>query len=152
MIPSHGLRGASLQGRVDELVDRVRPVFEARPEIVCGYVFGSLVRGRGGPLSDLDLAVWRDPRTVPAESGWQTYWGDLHAELVHAARLRDDQVDLVILNDVRNPLLAHRATWHGRRIFCRDDDERVRAETGILLRFLDAEPLRRLNETRTLAR
>lgn len=138
-------RRASLQDRVEELIQRVQPVFEARSEILCGYLFGSLARGSGGPLSDLDLAIWREPAYVPIESGWQTYWGDLHAELVHAAGLSDDQVDLVILNEVRNPLLAHRATWHGRRIFCRDEQARVHAETAILRQFLDTEYLRRLN-------
>lgn len=129
--------------RVDELIARVVPVFESRREILCGYLFGSLAHDRGGPLSDLDLAVWRAPGYQPLEMGWQTYWGDLHAELIHAAHLKDDELDLVVLNSLKNVVLAHRATWHGKLIFCRDHVARVRAETGILRRFLDTAALRR---------
>lgn len=136
-------RHARVDDRVDDLVDRLKVVWETHPEVASAYLFGSLAHGRGGPLSDMDLAVLRDPSFVPVESGWQTYWGDLHAELVHAAGLGDDQLDLVILNTVRNPLLAHRATWHGRLIFCRDHHARVGFETEILRRFLDTEYLRR---------
>lgn len=138
-------RHVGVHDRVDDLLDRLKPVWETHPEIVCAYLFGSLAHGRGGPLSDMDTAVLRDPSFVPVESGWQTYWGDLHAELVHAAGLGDDQLDLVILNTVRNPLLAHRATWHGRLIFCRDHQARVRVETEILRRFLDTAYLRRFH-------
>lgn len=140
-------RNARVHDRVDDLLDRVKPVWEIHPEILCAYLFGSLAHGRGGPLSDLDLAVLRESSFVPVESGWQTYWGDLHAELVHAAGLGDHQLDLVILNTVRNPLLAHRATWHGRLIFCRDHPARVRVETEILRRFLDTDCLRRFYAT-----
>lgn len=129
---------------LDELISRALPVFEARPEIVSAYLFGSQARGDAGPTSDLDLAIFRQPSFVPSESGWQTYWGDLHAELVRALCLGDDDVDLVVLNDVKNPSVAHRATWRGRLIYCRDHVTRVRLETAVLWRYLDAAPLRRL--------
>lgn len=135
---------AEWAGKTAELVERARRVFERHPEIVAGYLFGSLAHGRAGPLSDVDLAVHRSADFRVAESGWQTYRGDLHAELVHELGLRDDQVDLVVLEEITSSLLAHRATWGGRLIFCRDERVRVKLDARILLEYLDAAPLRRL--------
>jgi hypothetical protein len=53
-------------------------------------------------------------------------------------------VDLVVLNDVTSSLLAHRATWGGRLIHCRDHRARVAFETRILQQYLDGAPLRRI--------
>lgn len=127
-----------------ELVERARTVFERHPEIISAYLFGSQAQHRAGPLSDVDFAIHRDPAYRSVEEGWRTYWGDLHGELVHALGLKDDDVDLVILNDVKSSLLAHRATWCGRLISCRNHRARVAAETAILQRYLDAAPLRRI--------
>ena len=128
--------------RTEEFVEKARVVFERHPEVSCAYLFGSLAHRRGGALSDIDLAIYRDPAYRPVESGWYTYWGELHSELVRELGLRDDDVDLVILNDVKSSLLAHRATWKGRLILCRDPRSRVALETGILRQYLDAAPLR----------
>jgi predicted nucleotidyltransferase len=41
--------------------------FEAQPDVVAGYLFGSQARGQGGPLSDVDVAVWLDPSSTRRE-------------------------------------------------------------------------------------
>lgn len=130
--------------RVEELIQRARDVFAHRPEILSAYLFGSLAHDLAGPMSDVDLAIQRDPEFKEVESGWRTYWGDLHADLVQALGLADDQLDLVILDARTSSLLAHRATWRGRLIHCRDHRARVVLETRILQTYLDTAPLRRL--------
>ncbi|MBI4863381.1 MAG: nucleotidyltransferase domain-containing protein [Candidatus Riflebacteria bacterium] len=132
--------------RLEQLLDQARALFAARHEIVCAYAFGSRIRGTSSGLSDLDLAVLTDRHGGSPEKGWQTYWGDLHARLVKQLALRDDDLDLLILDEVKDPVIRHRATWCGRLIFCRDHEARVRFETRVLLRYLDTAYLRKVQE------
>lgn len=121
---------------------KLRPVFEAHPEIVCAYLFGSRARGTARPASDVDISVWRAPGCIEPEEPWRTCWGDLHHELATALGEPPDRVDLVLLDRVSDPLLRHRATWMGRRLFCRDDAARVALETAVLVAFMDTQHLR----------
>jgi predicted nucleotidyltransferase len=121
-------------------------VFDRREEILCAYLFGSRARGTAGPASDVDIAVLRRPGNYASGLTWQTYWGDLHAELCAALGIPADRLDVVLLDELRDTLLAHRATWFGRRIFCRDEIARVRHEARVLIRFLDTGPLRKIQE------
>lgn len=90
--------------------ERVRPLFEARPDVVCAWAFGSARHGRVRPGADLDVAVlWAAPPGLDELA-------DLRADL--QKRLEHDDVDLVVLNRAR-PILAFEAV-SGRRLFCRD--------------------------------
>lgn len=128
---------------LEAIVDRLDRFCETRSDILCAWVFGSRARGSAGPASDIDVAILRKP-DEPAPAGpWGSSWGELHRDLVRALGVGDDDVDLVFPDRVRSVILAHRATWHGRLVFCRDHRARVRLLTAIALRFLDAAPLRR---------
>jgi len=55
----------------------------------------------------------------------------------------EEQVDLVVLNKA-SPLLAHEVVRNGKLVFCRDPDRRVAFETDAFRRYVDTEPLRRI--------
>jgi len=108
-----------------------------RPPVVSALLFGSQATGRAGPLSDIDLAVWLNPTSEPAQRD------RCQLELMSAAAraLGTDEVHVVVLNDA-TPLLRHRAMRDGVRLVDRDRGLRVRLETRALLEYLDTAPLR----------
>ena len=108
-----------------------------REGVVAAMLVGSQARGRAGPLSDVDIAVWREPNLdVRARFHLQL---DLARDAGRA--LHTDEIDVVLLNDAP-PLMRHRAIRDGKRLVERDHDERVRLETRAILDYLDTEPLR----------
>jgi predicted nucleotidyltransferase len=120
---------------VTELEDRLRAALERHPEVLVAYLFGSAVRGRPGPLSDVDVAV------LLAEGGHRTGRRlDLIGDLAAAAGT--DEIDLVVLNEAPNEL-AFRVIRDGRVLLCRDERARVRHRARTILEYLDLEPLRR---------
>jgi predicted nucleotidyltransferase len=143
-------RGLAMRGRnhrpipdVQTIIARVREACESRPEVLCAWLFGSQATGAAGALSDIDVAILaRRPDSWPEDAALP-YWAGLHAALVHALGVGDDDVDLVFPDEVASPLLAHRATWGGRVVHCRDHRARVDVQCRILRRYLDAAPLRR---------
>jgi predicted nucleotidyltransferase len=105
--------------------------------VVAAMLIGSQARGTAGPLSDIDIAVWRDPG-LDSRARF-----DLQLVLVDSAAraLSTDEIDVVLLNDAP-PLMCHRAIRDGKRLVERDYNERVRLETRAILDYLDTEPLR----------
>jgi predicted nucleotidyltransferase len=108
-----------------------------REGVVAAMLIGSQARGTGGPLSDVDVAVWHDPALDPAAR--LRLQLDLGARAARA--LGTDEVDVVMLNRA-TPLLRHRAIRDARGLVERDRDERVRLETKAILEYLDTAPLR----------
>lgn len=106
-------------------------------DVAAAYLFGSQARGRPGPLSDVDLAVWASP-DLDARQRF-----DLRLRLIGAVeRVLDGQsVDLVVLDDA-SPLLRHRAWRDGELLLDRDPRTRVRDEARTLVEYLDTKPLR----------
>jgi hypothetical protein len=103
--------------------------------VILAYLFGSQVEGRVRADSDVDVAVLLDEGLSPAEQGrWQL-------ELI--GRLTDvwhtDQIDLIVLN--RAPaFLQHQVIKARRRIYVRDEAERVRFEVQVMRNWFDWQP------------
>jgi uncharacterized protein len=108
-----------------------------REGVVAAMLIGSQARGDPGPLSDVDIAYWHDPRLDRSEG-----WG-LRLALIDAAEkaLHTSEVDMVPLNEAP-PLMQQRAIRDAVRLIERDRDERVRLETRALLDYFDTKPLR----------
>ncbi len=120
----------------DDAVDRLARALN-QEGVVAASLFGSHAGGTGGPLSDVDVAVWADP-DLPAPA-----LSRLRLELAQAAAeaLGTGEIDVVLLNWAP-PLLRHRAMRDGRLILDRSRSQRVRLETKSLLEFLDTVSLR----------
>lgn len=123
----------------EEMVVCLRAYFEEREEVVVAYLFGSVARGRAGTLSDIDVAILVDESLIrPMRYG---YRANVLTDLM--GRLHTNKVDLVVLNKA-SPLLAHEVVRNGKLVFCRDPDRRVAFETDAFRRYVDTEPLRRI--------
>ncbi|ACY48880.1 type VII toxin-antitoxin system MntA family adenylyltransferase antitoxin [Rhodothermus marinus] len=121
----------------EALMARLRPVLEARPEVVFALLFGSVARGQATPLSDVDVGIYTEqPLDLPELGG-------LVNELEQVA---GRPVDVVELREALEqwPALAYEAVAHGKLIFCRDEDRWVDFKCRTFLAYFDTEPLRRM--------
>lgn len=112
----------------------VRAVLDGTPAVVVAYLFGSRATGRPRADSDVDVAVLlrdTDREALP----------QLAADLSRAlAPLRVDLVDLRTSPDV----LAYRVLRAGMLLVSRDDGVRRAHWVGVVDRYLDMAPARRL--------
>jgi hypothetical protein len=103
--------------------------------IIFAYLFGSLVRGKTGYLSDIDIAVYLREEIYSREY-FETklrILGDL------TDLFKQDDIDLVVLNDAP-PLVSHTILKEGRLIFCADAKKRIEYEVKATLKYLDWKP------------
>ena len=139
-----GPSGKTLPGPTaspDEIVKRLRSLFEKERRGLLAYLFGSYARGEVKEGSDLDLAVLLEP-DVTGEALCDTYQG-LFLEV--RRRLGSERFDLLLLN--RAPLsLKFEVVSQGRLIYARDDETLNRFEMDVIRKYQDTAHLRAVQE------
>ncbi|MDK2897049.1 MAG: uncharacterized protein PWP04_1169 [Candidatus Atribacteria bacterium] len=75
----------------EEIIPKLKLYFQAKPEVALAFLFGSVTRGRTGPESDVDVAVYFY-ETPDWAIRVKQLWGDLEAQL-------SMPVDLIVLNN-----------------------------------------------------
>ncbi len=126
----------------DDLDERIRILADAwamDPSIAAVYLFGSRASGRPGPRSDVDLAVTL-AAGLDAAARWRKRL-DLTGDA--SVRLGTDAVDVVVLEDAPT-VLGHRVLGRGKLLCEPQPRRRAAVAEGILRRYLDEEPLRRI--------
>lgn len=113
------------------ILTKIRPIFESYPEVKLVYLFGSLVSGKTGPLSDIDLAFYIDERDKKKLFELKFKLAD---EISRA--LGTDKVDIVILNLTDSPELKYNVIKEGELIF-QQDPFKVLVEPRILNDYFD---------------
>jgi predicted nucleotidyltransferase len=118
----------------------VARVLDARPEVLAGYVFGSVAAGRARSNSDVDVAVLLSPAAMKREPS------RLRLRLLSdlGSALRSNHVDLVVLNTAP-PALAQNVVAGGVVVSERSRSARVAFHVRTLNRFVDTQPLRDLH-------
>ena len=119
------------------MVETIRDALAGRPEVLEAYLFGSRARGDARPGSDTDVAVYLDPVAAQDVAGLAAM---VAADLI--AALRDNRVDLVVLNTAP-PLLYHRVLRDGIRVLARDLRATTTREGRALSRYCDYLPFQR---------
>jgi len=106
-----------------------------KQKVVLAYLFGSQAKGKVGPLSDIDIAVYFDEKISFDER--------FALRLRTLGKLMDlfktNELDLIVLNDAP-PLLAHRILKEGSLIFSDSEDVRLEYEVKAVLKYLDWKP------------
>ncbi len=98
-----------------------RTLDKNRDKVLFAYLFGSLAEGRGGPLSDVDVAVFLADEI--ASNHWDVRLS-LQADLSRALGRND--VDVVILNHTHNLMLLDEIIRRG--VVLLDQDRQVRED------------------------
>jgi predicted nucleotidyltransferase len=113
-----------------EVKARTAGVFEAFPDILAVYLFGSFAAARAKPGSDLDLAV------VPASTETRKRRLELLTEL---ARIGLDKIDLVFL-DRHDLVLRYEALRPNCLIYARDDFDAGSYFSSTMRQYFDLLP------------
>lgn len=118
---------------IESVKELLLPVFERyRAKVVFAYLFGSVAMGEASPLSDVDIAVYLDEEN-------REFFFDLkltlHADISRALKRND--VDLVVLNTIRNEMLTADVIRNGVVMFDRDTEAREDYEIKRLHESID---------------
>lgn len=103
----------------DEIIARARKALEKHPAVVFAYLFGSQVREKPTPMSDVDIAVFIEGENL--QDSKLAILGDL------LDGLETDDIDLVILNTaplaLKGRMIRNRKILIARKPFIRHSFE-----------------------------
>jgi hypothetical protein len=91
-------RYKKLPDNIQRLLPEAGVYLQSHPAVVFAYLFGSLVKGKPTPLSDVDIAIFLTDGIDVAETKLEIL-GRL------ADILQTDEIDLVVLNTANLPLI-----------------------------------------------
>ena len=114
--------------------NEIKKIFSDENNILLAYIFGSQLRGKTGPLSDYDFAVF-----LSQEPSFQFKY-KLKNKLVNV--LNTGQVDFIILNDASIEL-KYKVIATGKIIFQKNSAAKVEFEADTLSRYFDYLPVLR---------
>jgi len=113
---------------------KIKKIFSDENNILLAYLFGSQLRGKTGPLSDYDFAVFLSQKTS------FPFKYKLKNKLLSV--LNSKQVDLVILNEA--PIeLKYKIIVTGKIIFQKNTIVRTEFEADTLNQYFDYLPVLR---------
>jgi len=111
--------------------EKIKTVFLKRPNIIFAYVFGSRVKGYENLRSDWDIAIFIDIEKQK-ESPWERFV--IEAEL---SSLLKSNVQVVVLNNVDDPLFNFTVINEGVVVVDREPAKRIYYESNTLNRYHD---------------
>lgn len=123
------LRFKKLPDNIQRLLPEAEAYLRSHPEVVFGYLFGSLAKGKPTPLSDVDIAIFLADGINFAE-----------VKLEMLGRLLDifqsDEIDLVVLNNANLPLINNILKNH-KLIVDKKPFDRHRFESLAMRKYFD---------------
>ena len=126
-------KGDTKKNMIDKSND-IKKIFAEEKNILLTYLFGSQLKGKTGPLSDYDFAVFLSQKTS------FSFKHKLKNKLINI--LDNKQVDLVILNDA--PIeLKYNVIATGKIIYQKNSVAKVEFEADTLSRYFDYLPVLR---------
>lgn len=99
-------------------------------DILFAYISGSYGRGKEGPLSDIDIAVYL------AENTEEYFARKIALNNLITEVLKTDEVDIIILNEV-NQEIAFNLIRDGTLLFSKDEAKRIAFEVKIMRGYQD---------------
>ena len=106
----------------EEIIEALQRFFAERDEVAFAYLFGSVARGKSGPLSDIDVAVMCDDCET-----------DVKWDLM---RLLDrEDIDVVNLGTLRSQRLVKDIVQEG--VLLKEGENRIQWEIDAYHRALD---------------
>ncbi len=128
-----------LPGDLERRIEALANAWAEDRDIAAVYLFGSRAARRGGPGSDVDLAVVLRDGLDP-DARWRKRLG-LIAD--GTRRLGTDAVDVVVLEDVPS-VVGHRVLSRGRLLAESNPRRRAWVAEAVLRAYLDEAHLRRI--------
>ncbi len=127
------IRRYPLPANITERIPGATAYLKSVHYIVFAYLFGGFGRGRVGPLSDLDIAVYFTDNQDVFDRRMALLDGLI-------TRLGTEEIDLVILNNLENVPLVGRIIQSRTVIVDKDPFLRHRYESLALRQYFDFKP------------
>lgn len=126
---------------VDEILSRLRQLFETTDVVLLAYLFGSLAKGKPGQSSDVDIAVLLR-MDIPVASLYDVY-RDLYVRIYEI--LASERFDLVLLNQA--PLtLKFTIVSEGKLIYACCEEILNEFELNVIREYQDTAYLRAVQD------
>lgn len=117
-----------------EAKEKISEVLKKRGEVLVAYLFGSTATGTTHEDSDLDVGLLLDDEFEPDPLYTSRISGQIERKIDS-----EKKVDVRILNE--KPItFQHQVLKHGKEIFVRDEEERIKFETKVYDMYLDYKP------------
>jgi len=117
--------------------------FENEKEVVFAYLFGSHATGHAREKSDVDIAVYLDPKSK------QDQFEKRLGLMAGLSKLLKKEVDVIVLNTA-SPFLKHVVFKEGTLVFDRDASSRIDFELKSTNEYFDFKPTLELYNQRLL--
>jgi len=123
---------------MQEILKKLSQALETEADLSFAYLFGSVAKGRNGPLSDVDVAVYFHP------AGNSRSRFDRRIKLMSklGRALQQNDVDVVSLHDVSLDL-AFEILAYGKLIISKADAQKAAFIFETLRKYHDAAPRRK---------
>jgi predicted nucleotidyltransferase len=122
-------------------IENIKNYLYLREEIITAYLFGSYASNRGGPMSDIDIAVLLSSNVNSKDYSFLKL--KIITDLIEL--LSFNNIDVVILN-IAPPLLLHEVIKKGILLFSRNEKERLEFIVKSTMRYLDTIHLRKVQD------
>ena len=126
----------------DHISSVLSDYFSRRAEVRFVYLFGSVASGRANRLSDVDIAIFVDPKALERDYPYG-YRAEVITDLMKA--LGTNRIDLVVLNNA-SPFLRFRVIRYGKLVFSRAESERGAFQVRTLNEYNDLKPLWKVHD------
>ena len=117
----------NVPGEIRDKIAKKLEEWVKHKEVVAVFLFGSWAKGTAKENSDIDIAIILNP-----------YNEDLDVDLS-----LEHELDVVVLNKTKNPILVHEALIKGKPIFIRDKKAFYEKAFELLRIFWRSAPLLR---------
>jgi len=103
--------------------------------IVFAICFGSQVRNKSTPFSDIDIAIYLKNSDTDLDNIGQV--------IALLERRFSRKIDMVILNELfkKNPFLSFKIISEGKLLFCSDENALISFKRNTFLYYIDVKPL-----------
>lgn len=124
----------------EDMLAVLKRIFDEQGDIfLFAYLFGSRAGETSSESSDTDIAVYTN------NSGSKDYFDiktDLYLRL--SRDLRQNDIDIVIMNQCKNILLLNQIITHGQVFYDKNESDRIDYELKILHRAIDFKAQRKM--------
>ncbi|MGA1826407.1 MAG: type VII toxin-antitoxin system MntA family adenylyltransferase antitoxin [bacterium] len=118
-----------LPKHIMNLLPKAEAYLKGNPKVIFAYLFGGLAKGKLGPLSDVDIAIF-----LSLDADYLKEKIEIQGKLIDI--LKTDELDLVVLNKAPLPLSA-RIIRNKKIITDKDMFLRHKFESLILRKYFD---------------
>ncbi len=121
------------------MIDTLKKILQELSDLILfAYLFGSKAMGTDSDRSDIDIAVYIDPKN---ENRFFDIKTDLY--LAISRKLKTNAIDIVILNQCRNIMLLDQIIAFGKLLYQTDQDARLQYEQKIFHNAFDFKTQRK---------